>query len=272
MGTSSIYHGPTKSNPLLPADYDDGQDNTGGDGSQNNQENGQIGEQTVTWGTVKSDFSKYINSKSRTGGRGGGSLKNVARQYVRASGGTRALMSGAISGTRSGRALHGFYGSVVSNGIRQTLESLHIQFQGKSVNEIISLLVNAISPDAVTKEDVVARKATQDALAHIYEYIERNSMDIQCLDNMPQDLVDTSMCAYIESYIWGMMMKNLASRLEIYEKIPDKAYEIEQELKGYIKGTVQVEFQKDREIFKKSPAEAVDGLMKKCIAVVEGIA
>lgn len=262
MGTSSIYHGPTKNNPLLPYDYEDG---------QANQENNINNEPIVTWKTVKMDFSKYINGKSGNSSRNGGSIKNVASQYVKASGGTKALMSKSTSGTVSGRALYGFYENVRSKGIYQTLATLHIQFQGKSVNEIISLLVNAISPNVITKEDIVARKATQEASAYIYDYIDRNNMDIQCLNSMPQDLVDTSMCAFLVSYIWGTMMKDLASRLEIYEKNPEKAFEVEQDLKGYVKGIVEVEFQKDNGIFKKSPEEAVDGLLIKCFKTMEGI-
>lgn len=262
MGTSSIYQGPTKNNPLLPSDYED---------EKTNPENNTSTEPIVTWKTVKMDFTKYINGKSRSSSRSGGSIKNVAKQYVKASGGTKALMSKSMSGTVSGRALYDFYESIRSNGIYQTLETLHIQFKGKSVNEIISLLVNAISPNFITKEDIVARKATQEATAYIYDYIDRNNMDIQCLDNMPQDLVDTSMCAFLVSYIWGTMMKDIASRLEIYENSPDKAWEIEQDLKGYVKGIVEVEFEKDNGIFKKSPEEAVDGLLNKCYKTMEGI-
>jgi hypothetical protein len=269
MGTSSIYPGPTKNNPLLPPDYDgNGTDNTN---SQEPQSETKQSAPQTTWSTVKSDFSKYINGKSSTSGRSGGSVKNVARQYVRAAGGTKAIMARAISGKHAGKALHGFYNSISSRGIKQTLEDLHIQFQGKSAVQILSQLVNAISPSAVTKEDIVARKATQDALAFVYGYIERNSLDIECLDNMPQELIDKSMCAYVESYIWGLMLKDISSRLEIYEKNPDKAYEIEKELKGYVRGTVEVEFLKDKEIFKKSADEAIDGLMKKCFESVEGL-
>lgn len=271
MGTSSIYNGPIKSNPLLPSDYNDKDDGGNNDTTPDNSPNGQMEVPPVAWSTVKSDFSKYINSKSENSERGGGSIKHVARQHVRASGGTRRVMSQAVSGTSSGRALHGFFGGINARGISQTLATMHIDFQGKSVNEIMSLLVNAISSKSTTKEDIVARQATQDALAHIYDYIERNEMNFSCLDNMPQDLVDTSLCAYIEYYIWGMMLKDLASRLEKYESIPGKAYEIEQELKGYIQGIVEVEFEKDKAIFSNSTVDAVSSLMEKCYGVVEGI-
>ena len=262
MGTSSIYNGPKNNNSLLPSDYTD---------EQGNQENDIINGQNVAWQTVKANFSKYINSKSGKSSRNSSSIEHITRQYVKASGGTKTLILKSPSGLFSGKNLYSFYDSVRSNGIKKTLEMLHIQFKGKSVNEIISLLVNAISPNAITKEDIVARKAVQEASAHIYEYIVRNDMDISCLDNMSQELVDISMCAYFTSYIWGTMMKDISSRLEIFETNPDEAFKIEQELKGYIKGIVEVELEKDNSIFQKSPDEAVDGLLEKCFEVMEGI-
>ncbi len=276
MGTSSSFNGPTKNNPLLPPDYFDGEENQAvPNGSE--LENGDMdnpvkvpnNDPSVTWSAVKSAFSKYINTRSNGGGRG--SINAVARQYVRASGGTRAIISRAKAGVSSGKALLNLFNSFISVGLKQTLNGLHIQFQGKSVNELMSRLLNAISPDSDTKEDIVAKKATQDALAHVYEYIERNGMDVNCLDKMPRNLVDEAMCAYLESYIWGLMLRDLASRIEIYENSPDKAKRIEEDLREYTKGIVEVEFNKDKEIFQKSPTESVVVLMKKCLQAIEGI-
>lgn len=210
MGTSSIFHGPTKSNPLLPPDYNEGQEEQ--QAALNKVE--EINEKpdkhdelqkvpVVTWATVKSDFSKYIKSKSNNSG--GITLNTVARQYVRASGGTKTILTRAKSGISSGNALIGLFNSLVSVGLKQTLNDLQVQFNGKSVNELMSKLINVVSPNSVTKEDIVARIATQDAFAQIYEYIERNEMDADCLDKMPADLVNISMCTYLEAYIWGLM-------------------------------------------------------------------
>lgn len=276
MGTSSIFHGPTKSNPLLPADYNDGQEEQ--QAALNKVE--EINEKpdkhdelqkvsVVTWATVKSDFSKYIKSKSNNSG--GITLNTVARQYVRASGGTKTILTRAKSGISSGNALIGLFNSLVSVGLKQTLNDLQVQYNGKGVNELMSKLINVVSPNSVTKEDIVARIATQDAFAQIYEYIERNEMDADCLDKMPADLVNISMCTYLEAYIWGLMLKDLKSRIEIYERSPDKAEEIEKDLRNYIKGKVEVEFNKDKTIFQKRPMESVTVLMTKCLQAIEGI-
>ncbi|MGN0813070.1 MAG: hypothetical protein ACI4MQ_06155 [Candidatus Coproplasma sp.] len=272
MGTSSIFNGPIKNNPLLPPEYNEEPelDNEQENVEPQDQVNGSNNIAQVTWATVKSDFSKYINAKS-SNSRGGVSLKTVARQYVRASGGAKSIISRAKAGISSGNALAVFFSSLNNIGLKQTLNDLHIQYSGKSVNELMSKLVNAISPNSVTKEDIVAKKATQDALSHVYAYIERNELDITCLDKMPQSLVDESMCSYLEAYIWGLMLKDLGSRIEKYESSPDKAEEIENELKGFTKAIVEVEFNKDKAIFQKSPVESVTVLMEKCLKAIEGI-
>lgn len=276
MGTSSIFRGPTKSNPLLPPDYNEGQEeqqaalNKVEDINEKPDKHDELQKvPVVTWATVKSDFSKYIKSKSNNSG--GITLNTVARQYVRASGGTKTILTRAKSGISSGNALIGLFNSLVSVGLKQTLNDLQVQFNGKSVNELMAKLINVVSPNSVTKEDIVARIATQDAFAQIYEYIERNEMDADCLDKMPADLVNISMCTYLEAYIWGLMLKDLKSRIEIYERSPDKAEEIEKDLRNYIKGKVEVEFNKDKTIFQKRPTESVTVLMTKCLQAIEGI-
>ena len=271
MGTSSIYGGPKKSNTLLPADFTNG---TTDDASEIGTD-GTPGQVVVTsvvpWSTVKSDLSKIINSSNSGSGDHGSSLRHVARQYVRASGGTNALMSRADSGKRSGRALQGFFGSVSSNGIRKTLEDLHIEIVGKGAREIVSLLANELAPVAVTKEDIVAREATNDALAFVYGYIERNGMDIDCLDHMPQDLADKSMLSFVQSYVWGTMQKDLQSRYEMYGDDTESAQRLKDEFKGIVRSTVDVEFSKDKSIFKTQTNSAIPNLIQKCFAALEGI-
>ena len=284
MGTSSMDRGQVKQRPLLPGGYDDDQqedDQQENDQPENEQpeQNEQVDGQgdnepvypDVTWKEVKTFFTKYITSRPADSGSRQGAMKALSRKYVRASGGTRALVAGAKSGIMSGNGLINFFNSVITTGLEKTLADLQIEYRGKKANELLSLLVDAISPNSDTKEDIVARMATQDALANVYEYIERNNMDPDCLNRMSQDIVDVSMCAYLTSYIEGTMLRDLWNRLEVYEKHPDKAEEIENDLKGYIKGIVEVEFEKDKSIFRTNPGKSVKILMTKCLKAIEGL-
>lgn len=254
MGTSSIYNGPTKSSALLPDDY-------------NPEEKKLI---VVSWGDVKTTLSKYINNRPSSDTERRKAVKNLASKYVGASGGSRAIISVANGGISAGRSLYRFYEGIKSEGIKNTLTDLNVDFSGKNIKDVFSMLVNVLSPNSVTKEDIVAREATQSALSSVYDYIERNSMDIDCLDEMPQDVIDLSMKEYFKAYLWGLMLRDLESRLEIYEDNPETAYRIEQDIKDYLASIVDVEFNNDKNAFKADPEGSVKRIMEKCLSVMEG--
>ena len=96
------------------------------------------------------------------------------------------------------------------------LDQLGIEYEGKSVREIFSRLINVIAPSSETKEDIVAREASQAALSNVYEYVEENSMDLSCVDHMPIEVMDISMKAFLTEYILGSVTKDLECRVEKY--------------------------------------------------------
>lgn len=254
MGTSSIYNGPTKSSALLPDDY-------------NPEENKLI---IVSWGDVKTTLSKYINNRPSSDRERKRAVKNLASKYVGASGGSCAIVSVANGGISAGGSLYRFYEGIKSEGIKNTLKDLNVDFSGKNIKDVFSMLVNALSPNSVTKEDIVAREATQSALSSVYDYIERNSMNIDCLDEMPQDVIDISMKEYFKAYLWGLMLRDLESRLEMYEDNPEVAYRIEQDIKDYLGSVVDVEFNNDKNAFKADPEGSVKRILANCLSVMEG--
>ena len=199
MGTSSIFNGRNDRNSLLPEDY------------VSDQEEKQGKSEPVKWQTVKSDMSKYINS-----GGTYSSPRHIARQYVRAAGGSHQMTSQAHSGIKVGGNIGRFFNSIVTNGLEATLNSLGIEYLGKPASEILSRLVTIVAPDSNTKEDIAAKEAVQIALSKIYDYVEENDMNIKSIDNMPPELMNEAMKEYIGSYIWITMMKDLGSRLEMY--------------------------------------------------------
>jgi len=250
MGTSNIFNGNNDRNPLLPSDY---------------EENGK-NESTVTWQTVKTDMSKYITS-----GGSKGSARHIVQQYVRASGGSGKMMSASSAGLRTANRIGSMFYKINSSGVEKTLYDLGIQFQGKNVSEIFSRLLDVLSPDANTKEDGAARKAAQETLAELYDYVESNDMDIHSLEKMPIVLMDKALCLYIGTYIWNMMMKDLESRFEKYMEDPIKSYQMECEFKEIIMSVVEIEYKKKGSIVNKDVNNAISELSLKCIKVLEGV-
>lgn len=250
MGTSSIFNGNNDRNPLLPSDYDDN-----------------VQSSPVTWQTVKTDMTKYING----GGGNGGGAKHIVKQYVKASGGYRNVMSTSSAGFKTAGNLGNMFQSIYSTGIQTTLHNLGIQLQGKSVTEVFSRLVDVMSPGSNTKEETAARKAAQETLADLYDYVEENNMDLLSLDNIPLDLFDKSLCKYIGIYIWNMMMKDLGSRFEKNIQDPVKSYQMECEFKDIIMSVVEVEFKKKGSLICNDINNSIMELKTECLKVLEGV-
>ena len=261
MGTSTIYQGPVKNNPLLPDGYISGDDNENDDQIVSSKPE-------VEWKTVKTNLSKIING---TYGENKRSHNHVVGQYVKASGGSGRMVQSAHSGVRAGRALGGFFKNISNNGFENSLRDLEIEFENKSANEVISLAVDALAPDAVTKEDIVARSAMMDAMSFVYEYIERNNMNLECLDKMPPELSMKSMCAYMQSYIWGLMQRDLQSRFEKYIYDPIKAKALRNDFKEIVHSTVDVEFRKIKSNIDFSSKQVIPEIMGKCFIALEGL-
>lgn len=251
MGTSSIFRGNNDRNPLLPSDYD---------------EQGQTTPEPVTWKTVKTDMSKYINS-----GGTYGSARHIVRQAIRANGGSHRMIANSSSSIRAARSIGGFLAGVRADGIYVTLQQLGIQYEGRSVSEVFSHLINVVAPAAESKEDIVARQASQAALCKIYEYVADNNLDFSCIDRMPGEVMDQAMKSFLTEYIWASIMKDLECRIEQYMEDISSASEREKELKDTIEAVVDVEYDNHGSLVKADVNEAVSTLTERCLMVLEGI-
>lgn len=254
MGTSSIFNGRNDRNPLLPDNY------TGGETDNQN-----IFE-PVKWKTVKTDMSKFIKS-----GGTYSSNRHIAGQYVRAAGGAHRLAAQSRSGIRAGANIGGFFNSIRTNGVENTLQNLGVELEGKSVKEVFSRLADTLAPDSSSKEDVIAREAVQSALSQIYDYVEDNGLSIDSLNEMPPELMNEALCDYTGSYIWIMMMNDLGSRLEMHLSDAQNAFQVEREFKDMIMGIVKVEFANEGDIINQNVDVTMGNFYERCLSVLEGI-
>ncbi|WP_434131223.1 hypothetical protein KIAC18_002651 [Sporomusa sphaeroides] len=253
MGTSSIYNGKNDRNPLLPDDYEDNQ-------SEDPIQNGPI-----KWETVKSNMSKFIKS-----GGSRGSTKHITKQYIKAAGGSKRMASQSTSGIRTGGSLGTLFNGLRTEGYAKTFSNLGIEFVGKSVQEVFSHLIDILAPGSTTKEDIVAKEATKEALSKVYGYVENNNMNLECLDKMSFEIMNEALCEYISSFIWALMMKDLESRFEIYIDDPKQSLSFEQEFKDYISSTVRVEFDTKGDIVNQDVKSSLSELYGRCLEVLEG--
>lgn len=251
MGTSSSHSGNKDNKGLLPNDY-----------------KGQQFKPEVNWQATKAGFSKYINGH-------GGSISKTVRNYVKASGGTERLIKNSRSGIRGAVNIGRLFSGIQLQGYRKTFDDLGIEYQGKSIKEICSNLVNYISNSADSKEDAVARIAAVNAMSKMYEYIENNSLELESLDKVDNMLMEQVLSAYIECYIWGRILNDLQYCLEKYSNDIEKTIKIEQEMKKYVSSKIKTAFQikeiRDKIFGFRSIEVGIEILYKKCYSVLEGM-
>lgn len=258
MGTSSSFGGKKDKKSLLPSDYNPTE-------SDNQPE---VNSEPITWKGTKSGFSQYIN------GNGGSGIRKTAGNYIRASGGSKSLMKNSTSGISGAVAIGGLVNSIVKNGFQNTLDNLGVTYIGKSVESILSSLVNQIVSNSNTKEDCIAREATVNALVDMYDYIEKNNLDFNHLDNVPEDFMDCVFCSYVENYIWIKILNDLEICLEKYAEDITKVVEIEREMKEYVSNVVYATFNSDgirAKVFEYRTLEAgVQEMYLSCYCELEG--
>ena len=119
------------------------------------------------------------------------SAQNIVRNYIDANGGAGNFAStgGSIGIQRAGQAvarnLGGFVRSVSSIGLRNTLEQMGLDFEGRPVSEIITRLLDYLGGAASTIDEVDARNALSDLRDELFR-------DVQSLEDMERILNERS--------------------------------------------------------------------------------
>lgn len=254
MGTSSIYEGQKDKKSLLPDDFED----------LKNEEN--INNE-MPWKDVKTAMSKYVTGRNR-------SLAGVVKKYIKAAGGSKNLAKNSKSGVKSTAALGQFLASIRQKGLNQTLKEFNIEFQGRTLESVLSDIVNIIAKDSNLKEECVAKNACINTLERMYEFVEENSFNLERLESINDDIFETLMCNYVSEYIWERMLNDLEKRLEKYTSNSTKALEIESDFKDYIKNSVEATYKskdiKSNQFSNKEIERFVENLYKDCYEVLGG--
>lgn len=91
-----------------------------------------------------------------------GSSKKVVSNYIGANGGAKAFIKARDKFRRSN--FSNLLSSITKNGFTTTIASLGNQFKNKSTVESISLLVNYVLENSISKDDIAIRSATVNTL------------------------------------------------------------------------------------------------------------
>lgn len=212
---------------------------------ENNESDDENNETTLT------ELTPYINtgalSNSHThfvsyASGGGGSLQKAIGEYVRAHRTPQNATRASRAGRRSAVSLGGFLSDVVRRGISEALNDLtSSQFVGKSVNEAMSAILNALAPSGNTTEDAIARRALATTLEELYNDFALDH-GIEELDRMDEPGVKGALRSFVANYIFQRFVYSTEVALHDGAVTPDQAIRAESKARGYIREAVRVDF------------------------------
>lgn len=280
MGTSSMYNGSNRS-PLLPSDFNDGDDNSPippnnpeGDNQPEKdnplekpdekegstpQELSSQKPQYTSWTSAKNSMSKYASGKG-----GQNAKRNAVSNYVKSRGGSGNAAKSAKSAIKTTINIGTFFNDVSKKGINQVLEEYQIPIEGRKPKDILNDVVNVLAPTPDLNDDSVARKAMINTMSIIYEKFDDEKQDISLLDSFDSDLSKMLITKYIETFIYERLIHDLGSRIERKAENSNTAARLEKDLKDYIETKVST-------TLKSKPLSIINSQTKNVNALVEGL-
>lgn len=253
MGTSSSFGGMTGGNKLLPPwaqdslpsppdQVGDGQPTEDTQGDNSSDEQGQENEQPQwvhmeSWRGPKSLMRRYASNS--------GDLRRTARSYVRAKGGAGAAARSAVAGKRATARLGGFLSDVVRFGFRQAVENLGLRNTvGQPVEVVFAAIAQVLAPPGATLEEHIARRATNDALAAVFDKYCANTSGLEQLDRMDEEAVRDAVKDCVQNYIYQRWLQELGDRIEKHAMTAEQAIRLERDVKAYVKEAVKLDLGK----------------------------
>jgi len=242
MGTSSSSNGPGSGVPMVPPWADNPPGSEGGNDSNGNNENDNSPQSPKAPPPV-APKSRFGSARKSMGiFAGSGSQRDMQRgigRYVSKGYGGASTATRRFNGTANTAAsLAGALSSKARGAPGGT--SIDIAFiQGKSANEIMDVIVEAVSPINGTQDNEAARESIKEALSELLD--KQPDADLLELDDLSRDIV-------IESFIAADVYRRIS--LDIGKHIQDNApnaitgLKRLRQVKDYVRETVKNAFSK----------------------------
>lgn len=250
-------------NPLIPQDFDINNDAIDSEDEEDiesdDSKDDKSKEVNVSWQAAKTAMSKISSGTSSN-------IRKAISTYVKAHGGAKNASKSARSGVGTTINIGGFIANVSSQGFVDALESCNIEYENKSIEDILTQLINYLAPAPITKEDSIARKALINTMEQLYEILDAERLN---LNDINADTLNFLIPTYIEFYIYERLMSDLGSRIETADIDSKQAVVIENNLKDYINAKVEIAF-KGKDFTKiEFTKKEVESLYNQCYTVME---
>lgn len=241
MGTSSSSDGPGAGVPMVPPWADDPPGNA--DGEESNGQNGNVDSpQTpvpppiapnARFGGARKSIGLFAQSGSQTDMRRG-----VGRYVSKGYGGANTAARRFGGTARTAASLAG----ALSSQARDATGGTHIDIartQGKSANEIMDVIVDAVRPINGTQDAEAARESVKEALSELLD--KQPDADLLELDDKAREFV-------VESFVAADVFRRILLDIgkHIQDSAPNAATGLKRlrQVKDYVRETVKEAFSK----------------------------
>lgn len=246
MGTSSSFKG-KKGDALLPNDFLPEDNN-------NDDKDNKKDLDRPNWTAAKTSMSKYLSSGGNIG-----SSKKVVGNYIGATGGAKAFSSRPGISSAGSNFSH-LLSSITKKGFTTTIASLGNQFTNKSTVESISLLVNYVAENSISKDDIAIRSATVNTL-------EEMSVLLSDKNSLTEIEAKYLLQYFTRELIWQVMLVDYGHSFEKKGSNIEEAIKAEKEIKEYIQACVEVGFNSYQDDY--FTEESFNKILTSCLEIME---
>ncbi|WP_426711167.1 Qat anti-phage system associated protein QatB [Cetobacterium sp. SF1] len=257
MGTSSRYNGPVDRNPLLPEGFDLEEYLPKEDEKTHKEES-----ISLPWKNAKTIMTNYLSGNT--------DAKSVIKTYIKALGGSTKAGKSASSGKEAIKNLSNFLSNISSLGIKEVLEKNKIEYQNRNIEDVLSDIINILSPIPDSKENSVARSAMINTIEDIYLDICEKNSDITMLDDLTKENYNNIVETFIINYIFERLMNDLSNRSELSKMEPVHIIRLEENLNLYISETVENNLKNKLDFSKTDLINIIEELYIDAYEVLEG--
>jgi len=177
---------------------------------------------------------------------GSGGLSAAASNYVRAKGGSGRAAATSASGRSVTASVAGFFSTISRAGVVEALRSAGLERAvGEDAHTAFAMVVNAIAPSGATLDEAAARGAVSEVLWGLYERVLADGGGIAALEALgPADVVDL-IRESIVAYLYYRWLQELGLRIEMKAVTPDRAVEMEQDIRDYLDARIDLTISED---------------------------
>jgi hypothetical protein len=189
------------------------------------------------WESARRALGKAI----KTGGRG--NWKAASSRYVAARGGSRSAAASSAAGRRATTSVASFLGNVATRGLNEALRAIGLErLIGSDALTVVTAVANAICPPGGSADDAVARQATTEVLAWLYDKYGQSEDALSRLEKLGQPELAEVIGESITRYIFNRWLEELGKKIEDSDISADQAVRIERDVLDFVRESVKLDF------------------------------